>query len=69
MKAELMIQVTVGGRPLWMKKAQIPGELTARLDDKAYASVVDAAVEQLERECRAAAPEPAKASNTQTKKK
>lgn len=50
MNAELIVQVTVGGRPLWFKKKSIPGELTQTLTEDDYGNIIDAAQDELE-EC------------------
>ena len=47
MNAELVIQITIGGRAVWMKKKTIDPVLTKKLTDAEYDLVVNAAEHEL----------------------
>lgn len=46
-KVEMLIQVCVGGRPIWRKAKAMRPELTIRLTDKEYDKVLGVAVAEL----------------------
>lgn len=46
-KVEMLIQVCIGGRPIWRKAKAIRPEHTARLTDKEYDKVLNVATAEL----------------------
>lgn len=47
LRVEVFVQLTVNGRPMWIKSKRTKPEHTARMTDKEYDRVVDAAIKEL----------------------